>query len=30
MTIGDGKYAVLQGTTPLVDNNGRFVVVQAK
>ena len=30
MTIEDGKYAVLQGTTPLVDNNGRFVVVQAK
>lgn len=30
MTIDDGRYVVLQGTTPLLDSNGRPVVVQAK
>jgi hypothetical protein len=29
MTVGDGKYAVLQGTMPILDGNGRQVIVQA-
>jgi len=29
MTIGDGRYAVLQGTMPILDNNGRPIIVQA-
>lgn len=29
MTVGDGRYAVLQGTMPILDGNGRPVIVQA-
>ena len=30
MTVGDGKYVVLQGTTPLFDKNGNYIYVQVR